>query len=147
MIVGDGTHRGALEDFARSLGIRDKVVFAGFHENPLPFVAAASALVLSSRYEGLPTALIEGLMLGKVMVATDCPTGPREILDHGRAGLLTPVGDVDALADALDRALHDDALRATLAAAARAHSDTFALPAFRARVAALLELLAVRRGC
>jgi glycosyltransferase involved in cell wall biosynthesis len=72
-------------------------------------MAASSVFVLSSAWEGLPTVLIEALAAGTRVVATDCPSGPREILQEGRLGALVPVGDVAALAcaigDALDRPL------------------------------------------
>jgi glycosyltransferase involved in cell wall biosynthesis len=105
-------------------------------------VAGARLVVLSSRYEGMPTVLIEGLMLGGILVSTDCPTGPREILDGGRAGLLVPVRDPSALSAAMRRALTDDALRASIAARARAHAPTFAREAFRERFDALVASLA-----
>jgi glycosyltransferase involved in cell wall biosynthesis len=114
------------------------VTFTGFMPNPLPCVANARLLVLSSRYEGLPTVLVEGLMLGQAMVASDCPTGPREILDSGRAGLLVPPGDPIALAAAMKRALTDHTLRAAMTQRATAHAATFGVTAFRNRFDALL---------
>jgi glycosyltransferase involved in cell wall biosynthesis len=77
VIVGDGRDRTTLEALAVTLGVAAQVHFLGFVANPLPLVRQARLLVLSSRYEGLPTILIEALMLGQVLVSSDCPTGPR----------------------------------------------------------------------
>jgi glycosyltransferase involved in cell wall biosynthesis len=109
----------------------------------LPYMRQAQLMVLSSKYEGLPTVLIEGLILGKVLVSTDCPTGPREILDAGRAGLLTPVGDAPALAAAMLQGLRDQALRATLSEAALQHAGVFSIAAFRREFLRLLQKLAI----
>jgi glycosyltransferase involved in cell wall biosynthesis len=141
VIVGEGRHHAELEALAKELGIGSQVVFAGFRSNPLPCMTGARVMALSSKFEGLPTALIEGLVLGKVLVASDCPTGPCEILDGGKAGLLTPVGDAQALAAALDKALHDSALRAQLQANALHHAETFSGPALGRRFSALAEML------
>ena len=111
VIVGDGGFRAELEALAVELGIGERVHFTGYRNNPHAVVARASALVLSSRYEGMPMVLLEALALGKPVISTDCPTGPREILDDGRFGLLVPIGDVGALAGALGRLLSDGALR------------------------------------
>lgn len=141
VIVGDGRDRAMLEALAAALGVAARVHFLGFIANPLPLVRQARVLVLSSRYEGLPTILIEALMLGQVLVSSDCPTGPHEILDAGRAGLLVAPGDVPALATALLRAWDDQALRETLQAGAQQHAALFDVPAFAARVRALAQTL------
>ncbi len=72
-------------------------------------MARASLFVLSSRWEGLPTVLIEALCCGTPVVSTDCPSGPQEILRGGQYGQLVPVGDVDQLARAIDTALNNRA--------------------------------------
>ena len=90
---------------ARELGIAEQVDFPGFKENPYAFLAKADLLVLSSRHEALPTVLIEAMACGCPVVSTDCPFGPREILEDGRFGPLVPVGDSKALADAMMRTL------------------------------------------
>ena len=73
----------------------------GFVENPFIFMRQASVYVLSSLYEGLPNAMLQAFALGTPVVATDCPSGPREILEGGRWGRLVPVGDVNAMAQAI----------------------------------------------
>lgn len=85
---------------AEELGLQDqdKVIFKGFISNPYPYIKNAKALVLSSDFEGLPTVLIEALILGVPIVSTDCPSGANEILIHDLAQFLSPVGDVEALA-------------------------------------------------
>ncbi len=77
----------------------------GFVDNPYAFMARAAVFVLSSTYEGLPGVLIEALACGCPVVSTDCPSGPREILDQGRFGPLVPVGDDAALAAAIEDVL------------------------------------------
>ena len=139
LLVGQGRHQGELEQLAQELGVRDRITFHGFTPNPLPFMQQARLMVLSSKFEGLPTVLIEGLILGKVLVSTDCPTGPREILDGGRAGLLTPVGDAPALAAAMLRGLQDQDLRDRLSDAALEHAAVFSVDAFRHAFRQLLQ--------
>jgi glycosyltransferase involved in cell wall biosynthesis len=97
----------ALELLVRQLGLTEAVDLPGHLENPYPFFAAASVYALSSRWEGLPTVLLEALALGLPIVATDCPSGPREILADGAYGRLVPPGDPAALAEALQRTLKD----------------------------------------
>lgn len=104
-ILGEGAERPALEALVREQGLEADVHLPGFLANPHPVVAAGAIFVLSSTWEGLPNVLIEALALGVPVVATDCPSGPREILDGGRFGRLVPVGDEEALASAMEAAL------------------------------------------
>jgi len=104
-ILGDGEERPSLEGLVRRLGLENDVWLPGFVDPPYPYLARASLFVLSSRWEGFPTVIVEALAFGVPVVSTDCPSGPREILDNGRFGELVPVGDVEALADAILRAL------------------------------------------
>jgi glycosyltransferase involved in cell wall biosynthesis len=87
-----------LKALVRELGVEDRVVFAGFQKNPYPWVKGAALFAMSSNSEGLPTVLIESLILRTPVVSTDCPTGPSEILTGEFARFLSPVGDVSALA-------------------------------------------------
>jgi glycosyltransferase involved in cell wall biosynthesis len=101
LILGTGPRREILEAMANSLGIREAVDFLGFQPNPLPFFRQADAFVLSSRHEGLGNVIVEALACGTPVISTDCPHGPAEILENGKNGILVPVGDPGALADAM----------------------------------------------
>ena len=101
VIFGEGKLRSALERQIESLGLSEVVDLPGWRPNLFAYMARAALFVLPSHYEGLPGVLIQALACGCPVVATDCPTGPREILSDGRYGPLTPVGDVDALAHAI----------------------------------------------
>jgi glycosyltransferase involved in cell wall biosynthesis len=107
IILGEGEDRPALEALVAELGIASDVALLGFSKSAVTYMAASALFVLSSAWEGLPTVLIEALAAGTRVVSTDCPSGPREILQDGRLGALVPVGDAAALAvammDALDR--------------------------------------------
>jgi glycosyltransferase involved in cell wall biosynthesis len=105
IILGEGEARVELEALVGELGLADDVALPGFRENPMSYMAASALFVLSSAWEGLPTVLIEALAAGTRVVSTDCPSGPREILQGGLLGTLVPVGDATALADAMTDAL------------------------------------------
>lgn len=105
LILGEGPLRSELEALCGTLGLGDSVLMPGFVADPYPYLAEADLLVLSSAWEGLGNVIIEALVCGTPVVSTDCPSGPREILDDGRYGRLVPVGDVDALAKAMANAL------------------------------------------
>ena len=124
-LLGKGRDEQLLRQLAQDLGISEHVVFLGFSSNPYPWIAHAKAIAHSAKFEGLPTVMIESLIMGKLIVATDCPTGPREILDNGQAGLLTPVGNAEALAEALHRILTDESLQAAILAHAKEYKQQF----------------------
>jgi glycosyltransferase involved in cell wall biosynthesis len=107
LILGEGKERPMLEALIRELDLEEDVGLPGFVMNPYAYMARASLFVLSSRWEGLPTVLIEALCCGTPAVSTDCPSGPREILRNGKYGKLTPVGDAAAFAQAIKAALAD----------------------------------------
>ena len=116
-------------------GLAARVEIAGFQQNPFPWIAAANLLVLCSDHEGLPNVLVEALALGVPVVSTDCPSGPREILGGALPECLVPVGDAEALAAAMARALANrpDATRVDLSRYSKE------------RVLAAYEQLATRR--
>ena len=118
VILGQGKEREALLRLAAELGVAARVDLPGFVGNVLPYMRAAAVLVLSSEREGAPNVLVEAMACGTPVVATDCPSGPRELLDGGRLGPLVPVGDIDALSRAVVDVLRDplpgEVLRAAL---------------------------------
>ena len=98
IILGDGAQRESLLALARQLQVAPDVELPGFVANPFAYLARARVFVLSSAWEGLSNVIIEALACGCPVVSTDCPSGPAELLDHGRYGGLVPVGDDEALA-------------------------------------------------
>jgi glycosyltransferase involved in cell wall biosynthesis len=101
VIIGEGDERPRLERLIRELALTSDVQLLGFQSNPYKFMARADVFVLSSSWEGLGNVIVEALALGRRVVATDCPSGPREILVDGKYGRLVPVGDPDALASGI----------------------------------------------
>ncbi|WP_295431013.1 glycosyltransferase [uncultured Thiodictyon sp.] len=118
LILGEGNARPALAALIAELGLGEQVALVGFQSNPYRYLARAALFVLSSAWEGSPNVLTEALALGVPVVATDCPSGPAEVLDGGRFGPLVPVGAVDAMAAAmaatLDRPLPAAVLRSAV---------------------------------
>jgi glycosyltransferase involved in cell wall biosynthesis len=114
--IGDGEERDELQSLARRAGCDRDVAFLGERQNPYPFMRTASVLALSSDHEGFGNVLVEAMAVGTPVVATDCPSGPREILEDGRYGKLVPRGDPEALAaaisDTLEAPIAPDILRA-----------------------------------
>ena len=140
LILGEGALRPDLEQLADELGISKDVQLPGFVDNPMAFMAKASLFVLSSQFEGLPTVLIEAIACGTNTVSTDCPSGPREILEDGRLGGLVPVGDSEALARTIEQAL-DNPVPAELL---RAKAEEFTVERAVDRYLELLQPAAAR---
>ncbi|MBD2183570.1 glycosyltransferase [Planktothrix sp. FACHB-1355] len=101
IILGEGIDRPYLEALVRELGVAENVALPGFVANPYAYMARSAVFVLSSLFEGLPTVLIEAMAAGTSPVSTDCKSGPAEILENGRYGKLVPVGDTEAMAEAI----------------------------------------------
>jgi glycosyltransferase involved in cell wall biosynthesis len=101
VVLGEGPLRDELVERAQRLGIMDDVLFAGFTDQPFAWMKGASVLAHTARWEGFGNVIVEALASGLPVVATDCPSGPSEILEGGRFGRLVPVGDVNAVANAL----------------------------------------------
>ena len=141
LILGEGPLRGALEALAAALGLTDDVSLPGFDRNPFAAMRAADVFALSSRWEGLPTALIEALACGVPVVATDCPSGPFEVLKGGSLGRLTGLADPAGLALATLQTLDDPGPRAARTERAQDYTVARAAGAYRT----LFETLAAAR--
>jgi glycosyltransferase involved in cell wall biosynthesis len=98
---GPDANRLELEALARELQVADDVSFPGYVNNPHAYMARAAVFTLSSRWEGFGNVVAEALAIGTPVVSTDCESGPAEILDQGKYGKLVPVGDSQALAEAI----------------------------------------------
>jgi N-acetylgalactosamine-N,N'-diacetylbacillosaminyl-diphospho-undecaprenol 4-alpha-N-acetylgalactosaminyltransferase len=156
VILGQGPDHAALRALGDSLGLGARLVLPGFAENPYAIVGKAQFLVLSSNAEGFPNALVEALAAGVPVVATDCRSGPSEVLDvsiapgnvvpgQGRGGLLVPVDDLAAMTEAF-RMMADPARRTALAAAGRARVRDFSVAHAVERYWAVIDdALATRR--
>jgi len=101
MILGEGEERPKLEALVRELRLEEDVALPGFVDNPYKYMKRAAVFVLSSQWEGFGNVLVEAMACGCPVVATDCPSGPAEILENGKWGRLVPPGDPEALAKAI----------------------------------------------
>jgi glycosyltransferase involved in cell wall biosynthesis len=132
VILGEGEKREILAALAQKLGVGSDVLMPGFIANPYSWMRKSAVFVLSSKFEGLPTVLIEAMQCGTPVVSADCPSGPAEILKAGQWGRLFPPGDVDALASAIE-----DALDGKLVADVRQRAADFAIETAVSRYVAL----------
>jgi glycosyltransferase involved in cell wall biosynthesis len=115
VILGEGPLKEELIRTAANLGVDREVLLPGWRDNPFKYMSKAKVFVLSSDYEGLPNVLIEALACGVPVISTDCPSGPKEILEGGKCGIVVPVGDEEAMAEGIIRLLEDGPLRMELA--------------------------------
>lgn len=114
IILGEGGLDNHLKFVAEKLGIRDRVSFPGFVDNPYAYMAKADVFVLSSAWEGFGNVIVEAMACGTPVVCTDCPGGPSEIMEDGSYGPLIPVGDEKAMATAIREVLADPIDSSTL---------------------------------
>jgi glycosyltransferase involved in cell wall biosynthesis len=124
IILGEGDQRGLLERFVAENGLGGDVAFPGFRADAPAFMRYCDLFVFSSTYEGMPNALVQALFLGCRVVSTDCPSGPREILDNGRYGTLVGIGDWRSMAEAILSALDKDPPQLDAQFAARFSPET-----------------------
>lgn len=105
VILGEGAERAALEAQVARLGLQERVLLPGYTATPGDWYRDTDLFVLASDYEGLGNVMVEAMHFGASVVATDCPYGPREVLEGGRWGQLVPCGDAPALTAAMRAAL------------------------------------------
>jgi glycosyltransferase involved in cell wall biosynthesis len=101
IILGEGSEREHLMHLIKELGLVDIVSLPGFLQNPFSYMHRSQVFVLPSIHEGFGNVLVEAMACGCPVVSTDCPSGPREILNNGEYGHLVPVGDAAAMAAAI----------------------------------------------
>ena len=146
-IHGKGKAKPELQGLIEEHGMTGRIELAGPAQDMGAAMSEASIFVLSSRFEGFPLILIEAMGKGLAVVSFDCPTGPSDIIDDHRNGILVPHKDIDALAAGMGELMGDEALRRRCAAAALESSRAFGIDAIGPRWEALLQSLwAARNG-
>jgi glycosyltransferase involved in cell wall biosynthesis len=141
-ICGDGPQRWRLARLILEHDLSNNVVLMGAVDRLDEQMSGASMYALSSRFEGLPMVMIEAMSLGLPVVSFDCPTGPREVIEDGRSGVLVPDGDVGALAQALLAVVEDPERRRALGAGAAQRAKDYSLASIGPRWEALIAELA-----
>ena len=158
-LIGDGPLRRELEEVAAGFGIERRVRFLGRQKNPYKYLTRADCFVFSTDYEGFPNVLLEAEACELPVVSTDCRSGPREILAPGtdfkkrcrrmemeRCGILVPVGDVEAMARAMEKVYNDADLRRQLVERSRQCVQRFANERIVRRLLEVLEEREEREG-
>lgn len=111
IIFGEGGKRSELEKLIQDLGLQNKVILPGSNNEAIKEVAKSQIFLLTSRFEGMPNALLEAMAIGIPSISTDCEMGPSELIIDNKNGFLVPVDDIDALADKMELLLSDEKLR------------------------------------
>jgi len=125
IIVGEGSEQSAIENLVVQEGLEKKVCFAGFQDNPYRYMSRSSVFAFPSLSEGFGMVLVEAMACGLPVVSADCVAGPSEILQKGRCGILVPVADEYAMAQAIVTLLANTELRDRLTSAALRRAADF----------------------
>lgn len=141
VILGDGPQRSSLEYLVSRLDIRDDIIMPGIVNEPTDWLNNAGFFVHPSRYEGFPNALLEAMACGSAVIATDCPSGPAEIIRHKVNGLLVPTEDVNALSTSMISLMNNEDLRRQLGTQAMQVKITFSQNSIMAQWDALINKL------
>ena len=127
VIIGTGEEEENLVNMVNALGLKNDVEFLGFQRNPFKYMARSSLFISASRYEGFGNVLVEAMALGLPVISTDCPSGPAEIIEHGKNGILVPTEDEGRLERTILNLLTNDELRRKLSGEAKIRAQYFAL--------------------
>ena len=111
IIIGEGPEKQILKNLVKKLNLEENVHFLGFRDDVMKWMINADIFVTASQVEGSPNSLIEAICLGIPSIATDCPTGPREILNNGELGILVPIDSQKHMTDAIRLLIEDENLR------------------------------------
>ncbi|WP_334061765.1 glycosyltransferase [Alteromonas genovensis] len=149
VILGVGDEEAMLKELAKTLGIADRVHFLGFKPNPYPYVAKAEYFVSTSNAEGFPNAIVEAMCLGKPVIATNCESGPAEIISeqypyhvsgasNEKNGILCELNNAEGVASALS-SFSDETVRLSYAAKSKSCAKQFSYDAFQEKVITIIE--------
>ena len=138
-IAGIGDEKERLESLVKSYNLEKEIVFLGLQLNPYVWMKNAKFFVHSSHYEGLPTVVIEGLITNGMVISSDCPTGPREILEEGKVGILFPVGDRNGLAKGILKVLNNEDLVEKYREEAKKRIEDFSKERMKKEIIELLD--------
>ncbi|MBM4140172.1 MAG: glycosyltransferase [Nitrospira sp.] len=127
LIIGEGEDKMELIEMTKELDLKGDIEFLGFQKNPFKYMARSSVFILSSLYEGFGNVIVEAMALGLPVISTDCPSGPSEIIDDRKNGLLVPIKDERALAKAMIDALTDSRLKDDLCREAKLKAQSYDL--------------------
>ncbi len=114
IIIGDGDLKEALTKKIEALILTKKVFLLGHKDNPYPFIKNAGSFLLGSDFEGFGIVLVEAMILDCPILSTNCPVGPSDILQHGKLGLLSRVGDVHSFAEKISYLEMNELVRSQL---------------------------------
>ena len=149
VILGVGDEEAMLKGLAKTLGVADKVHFLGFKPNPYPYVAKAEYFVSTSNAEGFPNAIVEAMCLDKPVIATNCESGPAEIIaeqypyhvsgaSEEKNGILCELNNSQGVASALN-SFSDEIVRLSYSAKSKSCAKQFSYDAFQQKVIAIIE--------
>lgn len=149
VILGIGDEEESLKALAAKNGLSNRVHFLGFKANPYPYIAKAEYFVSTSNAEGFPNAIVEAMCLEKAVIATNCESGPAEIIaekypyevngaSQEKNGILCELGSVDGVTEAI-QALDELSAREAYATKSKLCAESFSYPAFREKVVAIIE--------
>ena len=110
-LLGDGPDKEKIENMIKNEDLQEYIKLLGVKRNPYSWIKGSKLLVHSSRYEGFGLVLVEALILGKVVISSNCKVGPREILDNGKYGSLVEVGDYNSMAQEILELLQENSIK------------------------------------